>query len=154
MSDYIWAQTDNKKSLFLHAGKKDVAGYVSNTSASAGGGDDYSVLLSKEIYAKKSTRTLDDHIMKLSVVVPKYLSVASMICNVFGEHARIDKLIINSTSNHGKAQKVIGTYTFEDGHIEDYTIYTDSIEINLEFAKLSVEDHVSQTMGISDSRHN
>lgn len=153
MSDYIWAQTDNDKSLFLHSGKKEVAGYVSNTSASAGGGDDYAIILGKEIYAKKSTRTLDDHLMKLSVTVPRYLSVASMVCNAFGEHAKIKKLIINTTSNHGKAQKVIGTYTFEDGTIEDYTIYTDSIEINFEFAKLSVEDHVSQTMGITDSRH-
>ena len=153
MSEYVTAITQSNHELFLYAGTEEVAGFNSNTSALNGGGSHHSLVLLQQIHSSKNQNHFDnDHEQYLTLVIPKYLSVETSIINAFNSKDGIKKLTVNKTYLYGKAKKIIGEYIFEDGEIIDYTVDQSTIMINFVFAKLIMNDKLTQTTGISDSR--
>ena len=154
MPNYICAETVNGNHLFDNAGTSEVAGFATNYKILYGGGDDSSILLGKHIYSTRNTSNIGNaYLTYLHVTVPRYMPVATMVCNAFSNNETIKALLIESVAKSATQAKIIGTFQFEDGYIQDYSIHSEAIEINFEFAKLVIDNRVTNTSGYADSRN-
>jgi hypothetical protein len=154
MADYVSAKTDSGANLFLHAGILTVSGINTASGILKDKGDNSSLVLGKSIYSNRSSakNNITGYQTYLCLSVPKYMPIATMVCQAFGAHDTIKELTIKSVGRSPGGNEITGTFEFEDGQIEDYSINSNSIEINFLFSKLTIEDKLSNTMGVSDSR--
>ena len=159
MPTYVQATTESGSELFPNCGGKEIAGNVSNLGEGAGA--NYSLVYSTNmsLYTPFSTQAHSNNRTAyqslITVVVPNYEPIQSMILNLVAQNDVISKLVISNVTrkpgNNGSTRQV-SQYTAENGTLvsSDTDMSANgagTINLSFVFEKVSHENKLSNTSG-------
>lgn len=150
MPSYVQAKMENIGELFLNCGTKNVAGRSSNLQA--GAGENFSLVTTYNWHMTPNhSASLENVSSIMSLVLPIYGPLVSSVLNAVNQKDKVQKLVLNDVDRAptGGNNKILGTYTAEDGRITEASLDKDAntITIMFEFEKITYDDKVANTSG-------
>lgn len=159
MLTYAQAVSTQNDELFLKCGTKAIAGRIASEK-SAGSGPDFTVVLDSHItiiqpyHITGSNSNNSQFIHQISLVVPNYQPIQSMVLNFMNQKQTVDTLTLNFVAvvPHGSGRALAGQYVFTNGFISHYSAQPGAMGegtllLAFVFEKMEHNDLLSHTSG-------